>query len=548
MQVRLLFQKKDWSPVKPYQDWQGVIKDLGLSALFRAAGMDSVTRSGGALYYQREDDYLTQCVRRVMGVPLLSAEEVEYRQEILRDCFRKEEFVGKLYEKASRVLADWEKLGKTKSHTGVRDTKAELITDIRVLRLLVNGMAEVKNLMLENLDGLSSRGFLNLQDRINEEFSQEAGLNLDKILRDLAFYADTDVQKAPKGVYTMNKPRFQIDLGLCDGLKFSDLKLESVETKVENYSNPYGIKAKLQGQLGSIAPNMIALYKNTALQEDASELEYQTVSFVMACCGGVLQSFGSFFEQLRFQAGFYLGVINIKNRMKRSGMEYCFPEVGERGTLRFEDLKEVAMGMEQGIQPVGNAGDLDGKMLTVITGANQGGKSTFLRSIGIAQIMLQSGMMVCARRYRGALYPGFFTHFTRREDSAMNSGRLDEELSRMNKIVENLKETEGAAMLLLNESFATTTEKEGSVIAYDIIRALNEAGVKILTVTHLLSFAQRMYEQYREHSDSVVEFLSAERKADGTRTFHMIQHAPELTSFGLDLYEEIVEKTKATAG
>ena len=537
MQVRLLFQKKDWSPVKPYQDWQGGIKDLGLSALFRAAGMDSVTRSGGALYYQREDDYLTQCVRRVMGVPLLSAEEVGYRQEILRDCFRKEEFVGKLYEKASRVLADWEKLGKTKSHTGVRDTKAELITDIRVLRLLVNGMAEVKNLMLENLDGLSSRGFLNLQDRINEEFSQEAGLNLDKILRDLAFYADTDVQKAPKGVYTMNKPRFQIDLGLCDGLKFSDLKLESMETKVENYSNPYGIKAKLQGQLGSIAPNMIALYKNTALQEDASELEYQTVSFVMACCGGVLQSFGSFFEQLRFQAGFYLGVINIKNRMKRSGMEYCFPEVGERGTLRFEDLKEVAMGMEQGIQPVGNAGDLDGKMLTVITGANQGGKSTFLRSIGIAQIMLQSGMMVCARRYRGALYPGFFTHFTRREDSAMNSGRLDEELRRMDKIVSQLDQ---ASMLLLNESFATTTEKEGSAIAYDIIKALKEERVRLLTVTHLTSFAQRIYEEMGEGKDPEAAFYSAQRLEDGSRTFKILPHAPQQTSFGLELFEEVL--------
>ena len=540
MQVRLLFQKKDWSPVKPYQDWQGVIKDLGLSALFRAAGMDSVTRSGGALYYQREDDYLTQCVRRVMGVPLLSAEEVGYRQEILRDCFRKEEFVGKLYEKASRVLADWEKLGKTKSHTGVRDTKAELITDIRVLRLLVNGMAEVKNLMLENLDGLSSRGFLNLQDRINEEFSQEAGLNLDKILRDLAFYADTDVQKAPKGVYTMNKPRFQIDLGLCDGLKFSDLKLESMETKVENYSNPYGIKAKLQGQLGSIAPNMIALYKNTALQEDASELEYQTVSFVMACCGGVLQSFGSFFEQLRFQAGFYLGVINIKNRMKRSGMEYCFPEVGERGTLRFEDLKEVAMGMEQGIQPVGNAGDLDGKMLTVITGANQGGKSTFLRSIGIAQIMLQSGMMVCARRYRGALYPGFFTHFTRREDSAMNSGRLDEELRRMDKIVSQLDQ---ASMLLLNESFATTTEKEGSAIAYDIIKALKEERVRLLTVTHLTSFAQRIYEEMGEGKDPEAAFYSAQRLEDGSRTFKILPHAPQQTSFGLELFEEVLGTT-----
>jgi len=97
-------------------------------------------------------------------------------------------------------------------------------------------------------------------------------------------------------------------------------------------------------------------------------------------------------------------------------------------------------------------------------------------------------------------------------------------------------------LLLLNESFATTTEKEGSVIAYDIIKALNEIGVKILTVTHLLSFARKMYQECQERPDSDIEFLSAERLQGGVRTFKMIQHAPELTSFGLDLYEEIVER------
>ena len=115
----------------------------------------------------------------------------------------------------------------------------------------------------------------------------------------------------------------------------------------------------------------------------------------------------------------------------------------------------------------------------------------------------------------------------------------------MNRIVENLGER---SLILLNESFATTTEKEGSVIAYDIIKALSEAGVKILTVTHLLSFAQRIYEETQAKEaageESGVEFLSAERMENGKRTFKMIQHAPELTSFGLDLYESIIKESK----
>ena len=51
-----------------------------------------------------------------------------------------------------------------------------------------------------------------------------------------------------------------------------------------------------------------------------------------------------------------------------------------------------------------------------------------------------------------------------------------------------------------------------------------------------------MHEETKDDPDSGVDFLSAERMEDGRRTFHMIPHEPELTSFGLDLYEEIVEK------
>jgi len=150
---------------------------------------------------------------------------------------------------------------------------------------------------------------------------------------------------------------------------------------------------------------------------------------------------------------------------------------------------------------------------------------------------MQCGLPVAADEYESGIFPAFFTHFTRREDSEMNSGRLDEELGRISKIIDNLGES---TIVLLNESFATTTEKEGSVIAYDIIKALTEAGVKVLTVTHLLSFAQRMYSETAENPQAGVEFFSAERTENGRRTFKMIQHAPELTSFGLDLFDEII--------
>ncbi len=290
-------------------------------------------------------------------------------------------------------------------------------------------------------------------------------------------------------------------------------------------------------------PDSFPVEKDMRLSEQAKQLEYGVTSYLMEnVLKGMLEDFQTFFDQLKLQAAFYLGAIQLTQYLKLYGMDFCFPETADRETLEFGELRECVMGVARRVTVVGNTCTLDRKNLLIVTGANQGGKSTFLRSIGIAQVMMQCGMPVAAKSFRSGIYPRIFVHFTRREDSSMNSGRLDEELGRMNRIVENIGD---GSLVLLNESFATTTEKEGSVIAYDIVRALNEAGVKVLMVTHLLSFAKRVYGETKDDPESAVAFLSAERKPDGVRTYRMIPHVPEMTSFGLDLYEEIVEKKAA---
>ena len=123
----------------------------------------------------------------------------------------------------------------------------------------------------------------------------------------------------------------------------------------------------------------------------------------------------------------------------------------------------------------------------------------------------------------------------------MNSGRLDEEMKRMNRIVDMVT---NQSLILLNESFSSTTEKEGSEIAEHIIQAMYDSEVSIFMVTHLFAFASKMYQK----NLSAARFLSAERKEDGTRTFKMMDHEPTETSYGLDLYEEIIGSKKCTKG
>lgn len=186
--------------------------------------------------------------------------------------------------------------------------------------------------------------------------------------------------------------------------------------------------------------------------------------------------------------------------------------------------------MEQRV--VSNDLNADDKDLVMITGANQGGKSTFLRSIGVSQLMMQCGMFVPAETFCSNICEGIFTHYKREEDTTMKSGKFDEELSRMSDIVDELKPN---SMLLFSESFAATNDREGSEIARQIVCALLDKQIKVFFVTHLYEFAHDLYEKDTENAI----FLRAERQPDGGRTFKLIEGEPLQTSYGEDLYNKI---------
>ena len=141
-------------------------------------------------------------------------------------------------------------------------------------------------------------------------------------------------------------------------------------------------------------------------------------------------------------------------------------------------------------------------------------------------------MFVPARSFSANLCAGLYTHFKRKEDVSMESGKLDEELSRMSEIANHLTAN---SMVLFNEAFAATNEREGSEIAREIVTALSERRVKVFFVSHLHQFTRGLHE--KRTGDTL--FLRAEREADGTRTYKLIEGEPLETSYGEDLYQRI---------
>ena len=265
-----------------------------------------------------------------------------------------------------------------------------------------------------------------------------------------------------------------------------------------------------------------------------SELRDSGIRAVSAALADSAHHVDRFFQTLRTELAFYVGCLNLHEQLTALGAPTCFPRsvpAGER-SLRSQGLYDPCLALQMQHRVVGNSVDATGKSLIIVTGANRGGKSVFLRSLGVAQLMMQSGMFVGAESFEGAVCTSLVTHYQREEDATLTSGKFDEELKRMSEIVDHLAPN---ALLLFNESFAATNEREGSEIARQVVLALLEKGMRVCFVTHLHAFARGFFDRTADQT----LFLRAERLADGRRTFRLIEGEPLATSYGRDLYARI---------
>ncbi len=247
---------------------------------------------------------------------------------------------------------------------------------------------------------------------------------------------------------------------------------------------------------------------------------------------------------------FYLASLEYLAPLQRAGLPYCYPHLSltskEESVHEGLDLALASKLLTEHLPVVCNdftpAGE---ERMLVVTGPNQGGKTTFARMVGQMHYLASLGCPVAGKDAHLFLCDQFFTHFEQEETittlrgkyATMKSGKLDEELSRMNAIIDTIRPD---ALVLFNESFAATNDREGSEIARQITSALIEKRIKVFFVTHLSAFAQGWHHAHRAN----VLFLRAERQADGTRTFKLIEGEPLNTSYGVDVYRQIFDGEK----
>ncbi len=452
------------------------------------------------------DKFLHAVARRGIHSGLASPAEITYRQHVLADCVAQPGAIRDLYDLAVETInAERQVFGFL-----FRESPDTILRRSRQLMgLYVKSLRRLADLAARHAPGFRSEGFTRFFAMLASELTDDYFAEMEAHLSDLDFRRGT-----------------LISARLGKGNKGAGYVLR-------RHPSSRGWRDRLPAR-NRVSYSFTIAERDESGMRSLSELTSRGVNDTANSLAQSADHIKSFYQLLRAELGFYLGCLNLRGQLAARGQPVCYPvpAAPRADRLSARGLYDASLALTLDGTVTGNDVDGDGRQLIMITGANQGGKSTFLRAVGQAQLMLQAGMFVPAESLAGSVCSGIFTHFKREEDATMEKGKLDEELDRMSAIT---AEIAPAGLLLCNESFASTNEREGSEIARQIIRALTEAGIRIVFVTHLYDLAGYCYSSNK----GTALFLRAERQPDGHRTFKLPEGEPLATSYGQDLYRQV---------
>jgi DNA mismatch repair ATPase MutS len=223
------------------------------------------------------------------------------------------------------------------------------------------------------------------------------------------------------------------------------------------------------------------------------------------------------------ELAFYLGAAQMQQRLAAGGLTTCLPTVTD-GEHELHDAFNPGLALQLA-PPSGNGMpspvlirnpiDFERGRIIFLTGPNRGGKTTYLRAVGLNQVLFQAGVFVAAAGARMTPADAILTHFPPAEGVEPGGGRLDDEARRMREIFDHATPR---SLLLFNEPLTSTAEREALLLATDVLRALRLLGARTIFVTHLHALAEQL-DALNLHEDGATVASWVAEVEKGTPTY-----------------------------
>ena len=224
-------------------------------------------------------------------------------------------------------------------------------------------------------------------------------------------------------------------------------------------------------------------------------------------------------RQFERDVQFYLAYLEYLEPLRSAGLDFCYPELTRSASLSATDTFDLALARKlvaEAVPVVRNDLHLEGgERIIVVTGPNQGGKTTFARTFGQLHHLAAVGCPVPGTAATIFLGDQIFTHFQREEDLTKFSGKLEDDLRRMREIVQSATKD---SVVVMNEIFASTTLHDARTLGKRVLDQLLALGPLCLLVTFV--------DELTTLGDAVVSMVATIDPDDPVRRTFRVERRP----------------------